>query len=128
MGFGGKRSIVNTNNNFRGYNVYNSGKILDTVKVINLTTKKISMPLYVNYNRPFKGFMIQAGVRVENTNLQGKSYPLNADESVNYSVAQIFTRHYTDLFPSAAITFNKNPMKQWTFLIAGGLTGLLTRI
>ena len=25
-----------------------------------------------------------------------------------------FKRSYTDLFPSAAITFNKNPMKQWS--------------
>lgn len=113
LGFGGKSSIVNTNNNFGDYNVYNSGKILDTSKSDQFNYKENINAGYVNYNRPFKGFMIQAGVRVENTNLQGKSYPLNADESVNYSVAQIFTRHYTDLFPSAAITFNKNPMKQW---------------
>ncbi|HRF24546.1 MAG TPA: outer membrane beta-barrel protein, partial [Chitinophagaceae bacterium] len=26
---------------------------------------------------------------------------------------QIFKRNYTDLFPSAALTFNKNPMNQW---------------
>lgn len=114
LGFGGKSSIVNTSNNFGNYNVYNSGKILDTSKSDQFNYKENTNAAYLNYNRPFKGFMIQAGVRVENTNLQGKSYPLNADGSVNYSVPQTFNRHYTDLFPSAAITFNKKPMSQWS--------------
>ncbi|RYZ82352.1 MAG: hypothetical protein EOP04_22205, partial [Proteobacteria bacterium] len=29
--------------------------------------------LYVNYNRPFKGFVVQAGLRAENTNITGTS-------------------------------------------------------
>jgi hypothetical protein len=61
-----------------------------------------------------KGAVIQAGVRMENTNSDGKSYPLNADGTVDYSIVQNFKRHYTDLFPSAAITFNKKPTNQWT--------------
>jgi hypothetical protein len=58
--------------------------------------------------------MLQAGLRVENTNSTGDSYGLYNDGTVNYSVRQRFSRHYTDPFPSAAVTFNKNPMKQWS--------------
>lgn len=57
--------------------------------------------------------MFQVGVRMENTTSTGDSYALNADGSVNNSNVQTFKRNYTDFFPSAALTFNKNPMNQW---------------
>ena len=58
--------------------------------------------------------MFQAGLRMENTNNNGDSYALNSDGSVNYSTKSTIERNYTGLFPSASITFNKNPMKQWS--------------
>jgi hypothetical protein len=58
--------------------------------------------------------MLQAGVRVENTNTTGDSYALNNNGSVNTSSKQTFKRNYTNPFPSASLTFNKNPMKQWS--------------
>ena len=114
LGFGGKTSIVNTDNNFGSYNVYPTGKVLDVDGSNQFNYSENINALYVNYNHPFKGFVINAGVRLENTNSDGKSYPLNADGSVNYSVVQSFKRNYTDLFPSASIAFNKNPMNQWS--------------
>lgn len=114
LGFGGKISIVNTNNNFGSYDVNNNIKTLNVDKSNQFNYSENINALYLNYNRPVKGAAIQAGVRMENTNSEGKSYPLNADGSVNYSVVQTFKRHYTDLFPSAAVTFNKKPMNQWT--------------
>jgi hypothetical protein len=57
--------------------------------------------------------MFQLGVRMENTTSTGDSYGVNADGSINKSSKLTFERKYTDLFPSAAITFNKNPMNQW---------------
>ena len=70
-----------------------------------------------NYNKQFKGVMVQAGVRVENTNSTGDSYGLNPDGSVNTGSKQTFKRNYTDVFPSAAISFNKNPMNQWGIIL-----------
>ena len=64
---------------------------------------------YVNYNRGFKGFMIQAGIRVENTVSKGHSTGVTTSGNFDSSVK----RNYVDVFPSAAITFNKNPMNQW---------------
>lgn len=114
LGFGGKISVVNTNNGFHRYDVNDLTKTLDVLRSNQFNYSENINALYVNYNRPVKGAVIQAGLRMENTHSGGKSYPVNADGSVNYSVVQDFKRNYTDLFPSAAITFNKKPMNQWT--------------
>ena len=113
LGIGGKVSYVKSSNDFERYNVYNNGKILDTLRSNDFIYKENINALYVNYNRQFKNFMIQAGVRVENTNSEGRSngYKIVAGNYVTYDSS--FTRHYTDFFPSAAITFNKKPTLQW---------------
>jgi iron complex outermembrane receptor protein len=114
LGVGTKLSYVSTDNNFNRYNVFSSGKVLDTLKSNQFAYRENINALYVNYNRQFKGFMIQGGVRMENTHSKGIStgYQLDNNEYEPYDSG--FNRSYTDFFPSAAITFNKNPMKQWT--------------
>lgn len=114
LGLGFKSSLVNTTNNFGRYNVMGSSETLDLERSNQFDYEENINALYVNYNRPLKGAMIQLGVRMENTNLTGKSYPLNPDGSVNKNIEDGFKRNYTNLFPSAAITFNKNPMNQWS--------------
>jgi len=52
---------------------------------------------------------------MENTIRTGDSYSLNNDGSVNTATKVTDKRKYTDFFPSASVTFNKNPMKQWSF-------------
>ncbi|HMK04615.1 MAG TPA: outer membrane beta-barrel family protein, partial [Ferruginibacter sp.] len=69
---------------------------------------------YVNYNRAFKGFMIQAGVRVESTNSKGHSTGVTTTNTAPpVPFDSKLKRNYVDVFPSAAITFNKNIMNQW---------------
>jgi iron complex outermembrane recepter protein len=115
LGVGLKSSIVNTANNFGRYNVYGISKILDLTRSNQFDYKENINAAYVNYNKSYKGFLIQAGVRVENTNRTGDSYSLNNDGSVNTGTKVRDKRNYTDLFPSASVTFNKNPVKQWSF-------------
>lgn len=114
LGLGFKSSLVNTSNNFGRYDVMGNTQSLDLDRSNQFDYEENINALYVNYIRPLKGAMIQVGVRMENTNLTGKSYPLNPDGTVNKNVEDGFKRNYTNLFPSAAITFNKNPMKQWS--------------
>ena len=113
LGYGGKFSYVKTTNDFDRYNVYTSDKFLDTSRSNNFNYKENVNAGYINYNRQFKGIMIQAGVRVENTNSEGVSNGnrWNGNDYVAYD--SVFKRNYTDFFPSAAITFNKNPKSQW---------------
>jgi iron complex outermembrane recepter protein len=116
LGIGGKISAINTGNNFQRFNVSQlmpEQKSLDVSRSNQFDYKENINALYVNYNRQFKGVMIQFGVRMENTVSTGDSYGLNTNGTVNTGSKQTFKRNYTDLFPSAAITFNKNPMNQW---------------
>jgi Outer membrane protein beta-barrel family/Carboxypeptidase regulatory-like domain/TonB-dependent Receptor Plug Domain len=115
LGLGFKTALTRTDNNFGSYDVVGNAKVLDVTKSNQFNYKENINAIYLNFNKGYKGIVLQAGLRMENTNSTGDSYPLNSDGSVNYSSKQRFSRHYTDLFPSAAITFKKNPMKQWSF-------------
>jgi hypothetical protein len=116
LGIGFKTSFINTENNFGRFNVQQlkpEVKTLDVPRSNQFDYSENINAVYVNYNKQLKGVMLQFGVRVENTNSTGDSYGLNPDGSVNKSSKQTFERKYTDVFPSAAVSFNKNPMNQW---------------
>lgn len=116
LGLGAKTSVIRTENNFQRFDVQQLKpeiRSLDVPRSNQFEYSENINALYVNYNRPLKGKIIQLGLRMENTVSKGDSYGLNADGSVNKSSKQTFKRNYTNLFPSAAITFNKNPMMQW---------------
>lgn len=115
LGVGGKIGIVNTDNDFQRFDVYSNSKILDTAKSNRFDYKENINALYVNYNKQLKkGIMIQFGVRAENTHSDGHSTGFKKSGSNWTAYDSTFKRDYTDLFPSAALTFNKNPMSQWT--------------
>jgi hypothetical protein len=114
LGLGGKISYVTSDNDFDSYHVLHEIKNLDSGASNRFNYKENINAIYANYNRTFKGgFVVQAGLRVENTNSKGHS---NGYKWTNGYVSydSVFERHYTDLFPSAGITYNKNPMKQWS--------------
>ncbi len=115
LGFGGKTAFVETDNDFQRYNVYSTGKELDKDRSNRFTYKENINAGYVNYNRQFKGFMIQAGLRVENTVTEGVSTGLKNQSGSYVKYDSTFKRNYTNAFPSAAVTFNKNPMNQVSF-------------
>jgi iron complex outermembrane receptor protein len=114
ISFGGKSSFVNTDNDFQRYDVYTTGKVLDRDRSNRFRYKENINAGYVSYMRPFKTVMVQVGVRVENTNTDGRSTGLKNIGGTYTNFDSGFTRHYTDLFPSASISFTKNPMNQWT--------------
>lgn len=115
LGFGIKTTLTETDNNFGSYDVVSNNKTLDPSKSNQFNYKENVNAAYVNFNKQYKkGIMMQLGLRVENTTSQGDSYALNIDGTVNKASKLPFKRRYTDPFPSAALTFNKNPMKQWT--------------
>ena len=117
LGYGGKIGFVNTDNDFKRYNVYGSNEVYDKSRSNRFYYTENINAAYINYNRAFKGFVIQAGLRIENTNSNGRSTGLKYDSATtsyqNYS--SDLNRSYIDFFPSAAITYNKNPMSQWGF-------------
>lgn len=115
LGYGGKISYVKTDNTFQRFFESGSGLLEDNHN--NFDYKENINAGYVNYNRQFKGVMVQAGLRVENTHSKGRSVGFRYDYATgdNVAIDSLLDRSYTDPFPSAAVTFNKNPMKQWSF-------------
>lgn len=115
LGIGGKVGFVKTDNDFSRYDVIGNTEIYDKDKSNRFKYTENINALYVNYNRAFKGFMVQFGLRVENTVSDGTSTGLKYNNNTglyeNYDSS--IHRNYTNLFPSAAITFNKNPMSQF---------------
>jgi hypothetical protein len=114
LGIGGKSAFVKTDNDFQRYDVNGSVEELDKDRSNHFVYKENINAGYINYNRQYKKFMIQAGVRVENTVSEGVTNGLKFSGGSYSASTTSFKRSYTDAFPSAAITFNKNPMKQWS--------------
>ena len=113
LAIGVKSAWIKTDNDFQRFNVYTSGEDLDRDHSNHFVYKENIRAGYINFNRQYKNYMIQAGLRMENTNAEGVSNGSKFDGSNYVPSSSSFSRSYTDLFPSAAITFNKNPMKQW---------------
>lgn len=114
LAVGLKSSFVDADNDFRRYDVRNSKDFMDSLRTNTFNYNENINALYINYNKQFKGVMIQLGVRAENTNAKGVSMGYTFVNG-NYEVYDSsFTRNYTNLFPSAAVTMNKNPLSQWT--------------
>ncbi len=114
LGFGAKSAWIKTDNDFQRFNVNGSVEDLDNDRSNHFIYKENINAGYMNYNRQYKKFMLQVGVRIENTVSEGVSNGLKYNGSNYVPSASSFKRSYTDLFPSAAITFNKNKMKQWS--------------
>lgn len=100
---GGKYAKVITKNASDFYNVINGIDNLD----LNLTNKfnytENINALYANFNRPInQKLTVQAGLRMENTKSEGDLISANTQSDANVK------REYTNLFPSAAISYNVN--------------------
>lgn len=118
LGLGGKLSFVKSDNTFDQYDLlHSSGSFVEGQN--NFDYKENINAGYVSYNRQVKGVMFQAGLRIENTNAEGhsagKRWYNNPDGTGSYKHFDSLTkRNYTDVFPSASITLNKNPNNQWS--------------
>jgi iron complex outermembrane recepter protein len=114
IGIGGKFSYVTNDNNFKRYDVLSSIiKILDVSKSNQYNYRENVNALYVNYNRNWKNIQLQAGLRTEQTYSSGTSYAILPNEAVDYNSVKKFNRNYINLFPSAGISFVKNPISTW---------------
>lgn len=114
LGFGVKSSYVTSGNDFQQYDVVANKRLQDTLNSSNFNYKENINAVYANYSRPFKGWAIQAGLRIENTNAKGTSTGYHEGPDRYQPFDSSFNRHYTGFFPSGAIMYNRNPAKTWT--------------
>ena len=102
-----KTSYVNTDNAANYYNVFIDSESIDFNKTNHFLYKENINAGYVNYNRQFKKFGVQAGLRYEHTSYNGKQYgnPQRVDSS--------FSRSYGNLFPTIYVSYKADKNNQW---------------
>ena len=102
LGAGYKVALVNTVNTFNFYNIEGGIATLDSSRSNKFDYTENVNAIYLNYQRTFNMIDVQVGVRMENTNSNGK---LKTSATANDKDVK---RSYTDFFPSAGITYNIN--------------------
>ena len=112
-----KSSYVQTDNNARydslktGYSVLDSGRSNHFIYDENINAA------YVNYSRPLgKKWSAQLGLRLENTNADGKStgYTYNTALNKFENSTTTFNRSYTQLFPTVYVQYTASEKNQFS--------------
>ncbi len=106
-----KLSYVNTDNTADYYNMVNSKPEVDTTKTNRFIYKENINAAYVNMNKTYGKWSVQAGVRLENTNYSGHQLG-NGLTVVNNDSS--FSRSYVNLFPTLYVTYQVNQNNQLT--------------
>ena len=99
---GVKSSYVSTDNTADYFNVFNNISMIDTNNTNRFLYKENINAAYINYNKSWSRFSLQAGLRVENTNAWGHQLGnvVKPDSS--------FSNHYSNLFPTAYLSYKLN--------------------
>ncbi len=97
-----KSSLVKTKNTSVFYQLENNEWVLDQQRSYDFNYNENINAAYLNMNRTIGKFFLQAGVRLENTRYDGlqSSFDAKNDSSFNSS--------YTNLFPTALISYSLN--------------------
>ncbi|MBI5914297.1 MAG: TonB-dependent receptor [Bacteroidetes bacterium] len=104
---GVKYSNVQTDNDFRFFNVINGEDVVDVDRTNHFVYTENVNAAYGNYSRQFGKIGMQAGLRVEQTTSEGD---LTALKPVN---DQNVKREYLDFFPSGGLTWQMNEKNMW---------------
>ncbi|HXD76838.1 MAG TPA: outer membrane beta-barrel protein [Puia sp.] len=110
LAMGVRVSYVTSTNNFTEYDLGNSVKTLDSLNSNRFNYTENINAVYLNYTRRFpKGLLLEAGLRIENTNSRGFSSGWQPGPLEYKVYDSAYPRHYTDLFPSVSLNW-----KDWT--------------
>lgn len=114
LGVGAKVSFINTDNDFSFSNHTGGLYVEDSLRSNEFDYKENIQAAYAQYSRQFTGIAFTAGLRVENTTTEGQSIGLTDQSGSIQPYDSTFTNQYLHLFPSVGLTFNKNPMSQFS--------------
>ena len=101
-----KSSYVNTDNTANYYDIVNNTTEVDTTKTNRFLYRENINAAYVNFTKQLKKWTIQVGLRYENTNLSGHQLGNGLSSTINKDSS--FTRSYSNLFPTAYISYQAN--------------------
>ena len=102
LSLGGRISYVETANTFNFFDVVNGIDVFNTEQSNTFNYTEQINAGYFNYNRKWKKWNVQLGLRVEQTISEGQLLSTQANTN------QLVKRNYTDYFPSGGLTYNVN--------------------
>lgn len=101
--FGAKYSNVTTSNAFDFLDVYDEDEVINTKRSNDFRYTENINAAYLNFNKKWKKWNLQLGLRVEQTISEGNLS--SAQENLQDNVK----RNYTNWFPSGGLTFKAGP-------------------
>lgn len=114
LAVGGKSAYVRTDNDFRRYTIGAGGRELDRERSNRFVYREAIHAAYLNYNRQWKHLSLQAGLRAENTVMEGASTGSRWQGSQYAPYESSISQNYLDLFPSMALNFSRTPDHQFS--------------
>ncbi|MBB1285174.1 TonB-dependent receptor [Flavisolibacter sp. BT320] len=118
LAVGGKSSYVTTDNDFQRYNVNPTGNALDYDRSNRFVYRESIHAAYLNYNRQWKNLQLQAGVRAENTSLDGTSTGQKWINGGYQPYDSTINSRYLNLFPSVAFTYSHHEVHQFSLTLS----------
>ena len=106
-----KSSYVHTDNMANYFNVINDTSKVDTSKTNHFIYRENINAAYINLNKQYKKWGIQAGLRVENTNYAGHQLG-NGISVINKDSS--FSRNYFSFFPTLYVSYQANEKNQFS--------------
>ncbi|MEO6522264.1 MAG: outer membrane beta-barrel protein [Mucilaginibacter sp.] len=109
-----KTSFVNTDNAANYFNVVNNISTINYNNTNRFLYNENINAAYLSFNQEYKRFSIQAGLRLENTNITGHQLgnALRGDSS--------FIQHYTNVFPTAYLLYKLDTAGKHTLNLSYG--------
>jgi iron complex outermembrane receptor protein len=106
-----KTSYVSTDNIANYFNVVNGESEVDTTNTNHFAYRENINAAYINLNKHYQKWTVQAGLRLENTNYSGHQfgnpYTVNNNDST-------FKNSYFNLFPTLYISYQENEKNQFS--------------
>ncbi|MFD0939355.1 TonB-dependent receptor domain-containing protein [Pedobacter boryungensis] len=108
---GAKYSAIETTNNSRFFQVFNQNEVFDERISNTFTFDENITSAYVNYKKPFGKWVLQGGLRVENSDSEGElAFKMNGKDSL-----ENIKRNYTNLFPSFSASVKASENHNFSF-------------
>jgi len=108
---GTKYSAIETSNNSRFYQVFNTNEIFDERRSNTFNFNENIASAYANYKRPFGKWVLQGGLRVENSASEGElAFKINGKDSL-----ENIKRNYTNFFPSFSASVKPSENHNFSF-------------
>lgn len=114
LGFGGKVRLVKTDNTFNQFLQSGSEWSLDKERSNVFGYREQVNAAYLNYSRDFKGLSLQAGIRAEQTAVEGSLRSFTNTDAAYMEETAAFKKDYLDFFPNVTVSLAPQPGNRFT--------------